>query len=166
VPTTREYSYDEYETWKAEKDFLMQEEGLSEEEADKQLENGDFLTFAWENFQEAWNELFEKTLDSHTGHYILSGRSLNWRGARCDEEVVDDSPAEILSKICSYNPCSIKVVCHVQQRWAEISWSHHDGCSYLEIQPMTKRWILDKMSGKPSREVDDELEHYGYATWG
>jgi hypothetical protein len=127
-------SYDSYDIWEGQVKYLMEEEKMSEEEAQKSASNDEFIyQDSWECLKESLWEVLEKL--SPDGNFIADGRDMGWRGLSGNKafyaEDVDSFIQEMFPK------CDFSIWFWDYEDQIQFRVSHHDA-------PTGERYVVRK----------------------
>ncbi len=116
--------YDDCEIYEDQKNFLIEQEGLTEDEAIERVNfDYDIYQFAWENFTENLTEIMHAK--KFTGYYFCTGKDMGWRHLYGYKYFTADDAKELLQAVLPKTDCTITVF-NGKNGAIEMRVSHHD----------------------------------------
>lgn len=129
--------YDESEIYQDEIKRLMEEEGLSEKEATRQVENDEDLnTFEWNSVRDIITDWVREMCPS--GFWYATGEGMGWMKRSGHKHFSARNGAELLRNILPDTDCTFTATKY--SRYIEIVNSHHDAMGEVyKIYPRKSR---------------------------
>ncbi len=149
------FEWDAYKVWKAEVDYLMNEKGMSEEDAQDQASHHD-----WDLEEREWRWLCECVeewmADNDFYHFYMEVGNVGWRKLHGNTTFAVDTGAQFLRKVAAMDQYD-RITLYESGKPGDDNYylygtvSEHDGTGSRQVYPVPGCWIC----GEPIAPGDE-----------